>query len=264
MNKFTMSLRFTYTLCRCEVKAISRQFIALETPLGTSKRSPKRWPRTHLHTSPTHADNTSMHQLLHLRPDGRVLEMFLQRSRVVLCLLEDALHDGVLQDACDLPNMSVRTQELPIHRRLTSGSRWTRSMVCASVSPSRAEYCACSAFCSCCWISRAFLPSLSFSEASVHVSIHLLYSRMVKYAWALRRYARMKVRSRLIASSQSWTADGNSSSLIKQAARFEYPRGSSGARLIISEYASTAAGQSASLNLALPSSRAFSASSGLM
>lgn len=74
----------------------------------------------------------------------------------------------------------------------------------------------------------------------------------------------MNLGSCLMASSQSVTAPGKVMSLIRAAARFVYPRGSSGARLIISLYASTAPGQSASLNFWLPSSRAFSASSGLI
>ena len=44
----------------------------------------------------------------------------------------------------------------------------------------------------------------------------------------------MNLGSRLMASSQSVTAPGNVRSLIRQAARLEYPRASSGARLIIS------------------------------
>lgn len=94
-------------------------------------------------------------------------------------------------------------------------------MVCSSVSPSRALNCACNAFCSCCEISRAFLPPSSCSAASVQTSMHLLYSRMAKYACAFLRYALMNFGSRLIASSQSCTAEGNPSSLMKQAARLE-------------------------------------------
>jgi hypothetical protein len=43
-----------------------------------------------------------VHQLLDLGPDARVLEVLLQRGGVVLGLLQDALHDGVLDDAGNL------------------------------------------------------------------------------------------------------------------------------------------------------------------
>jgi len=50
----------------------------------------------------SHPDDTSVHQLLNLGADAGVLEMLLQRCGVVLGLLEDGLHDGVLEDADDL------------------------------------------------------------------------------------------------------------------------------------------------------------------
>lgn len=43
-----------------------------------------------------------MDKLLDLRADAGVLEMFLQRGGVVLGLLQNALHDGVLKDGGDL------------------------------------------------------------------------------------------------------------------------------------------------------------------
>jgi hypothetical protein len=43
-----------------------------------------------------------VHQLLHLLPDVGVLEMLLKRSRVLFCLLKDAVHNRVLQNAGDL------------------------------------------------------------------------------------------------------------------------------------------------------------------
>jgi hypothetical protein len=49
-----------------------------------------------------HADDAGVHQLLDLGADARVAQVLLQGGWVVLGLLEDALHDGVLQDACDL------------------------------------------------------------------------------------------------------------------------------------------------------------------
>lgn len=52
--------------------------------------------------SATHADDARGHEFLHLGPDVCVLEMLLQGGGVVLGLLEDALHDGVLKDGDDL------------------------------------------------------------------------------------------------------------------------------------------------------------------
>ena len=47
-------------------------------------------------------DDTGVHQFLNLGADAGVLEMLLQRRGVVLGLLKDSLHDGVLEDANDL------------------------------------------------------------------------------------------------------------------------------------------------------------------
>ena len=131
---------------------------------------------------PTHADDARGDQLLHICADLGILHMLLQGRGVVLGLLQDALHDGVLQDRHDLLQVSGGAGARSEYgkRKLTSGSFWIRSSVCASVSPSRAENCAWIAFCCCCSISRIFLPSLSCSMASVHTSMHLLYSRMAK------------------------------------------------------------------------------------
>jgi len=131
---------------------------------------------------PTHADDARGDQLLHVCADLSILHMLLQGRGVVFGLLQDALHDGVLQDRHDLLQVSGEAGSRSEYgkRKLTSGSFWIRSSVCASVSPSRAENCACIAFCCCCSISRIFLPSLSCSMALVHTSMHLLYSRMAK------------------------------------------------------------------------------------
>lgn len=43
-----------------------------------------------------------MDELLDLRADAGILEMFLQRRRVIFGLLQDTLHDGILKDADDL------------------------------------------------------------------------------------------------------------------------------------------------------------------
>lgn len=88
-----------------------------------------------------HTDDTRGHELLYLGANVCVLEMLLQRSRVVLGLLQDALHNGVLQDGDDLAKLAWCDDNWK-RVELTSGSRWMRSMVCSSVSPSRAEYCA--------------------------------------------------------------------------------------------------------------------------
>jgi hypothetical protein len=50
----------------------------------------------------SHADDAGVDQLLDLGPDIRVLQVLLQSSGVVLGLLEDGLHDGVLQNADNL------------------------------------------------------------------------------------------------------------------------------------------------------------------
>ena len=97
----------------------------------------------------SHPDDTGVHQLLDLGSDAGVLEMLLQSRGVVLGLLEDGLHDGVLENADNL-SVSVKLSYETCMGRYTSGSRWIRSMVCCSVSPSRAEYCACRALASCC------------------------------------------------------------------------------------------------------------------
>ena len=46
-----------------------------------------------------------MHQLLNLGPNLRVLQVLLQSGWVVLGLLQDSLHNGVLQDTDDLEEM---------------------------------------------------------------------------------------------------------------------------------------------------------------
>lgn len=51
---------------------------------------------------PSHADHTRCHQLLHTDPHLRVLHVLLQSRRVALRLLQNALHDGVLEDRHDL------------------------------------------------------------------------------------------------------------------------------------------------------------------
>lgn len=51
---------------------------------------------------PPHADNTSIGELGDLRADRRVLHVLLQRRRVVLRLLEDAVHDRVGHDLHNL------------------------------------------------------------------------------------------------------------------------------------------------------------------
>jgi len=45
---------------------------------------------------------TYRNQLLHTRPDLRISHVLVQRLRVALGLLQDALHDRVLQDLQDL------------------------------------------------------------------------------------------------------------------------------------------------------------------
>ena len=54
----------------------------------------------------SHPDDTGVHQLLDLGSDAGVLEMLLQGRGVVLGLLEDGLHDRVLEDADDLKCVS--------------------------------------------------------------------------------------------------------------------------------------------------------------
>lgn len=49
-----------------------------------------------------------MDKFLDLGADAGVLEVLLQRSRIVLSLLQDALHDWVLKDAGDLGAMLVQ------------------------------------------------------------------------------------------------------------------------------------------------------------
>lgn len=55
----------------------------------------------------SHADHTGMHQLLDLGSDLRVLQVLLQRRRIFLGLLQDGLHNGVLQDTDNLTFQSV-------------------------------------------------------------------------------------------------------------------------------------------------------------
>jgi hypothetical protein len=45
---------------------------------------------------PSHPDDASVYQLLNLGTDARVLQVLLQSRWVVLGLLEDGLHNGVL------------------------------------------------------------------------------------------------------------------------------------------------------------------------
>jgi len=47
-------------------------------------------------------EHTSRDQLLHLASNGWVLHMVLQRRRVALGLLQNTLHDWVLQDSHDV------------------------------------------------------------------------------------------------------------------------------------------------------------------
>ena len=63
-----------------------------------------------------------MHEFLDLGPDARVSEMLLQSRGVVLGLLQDALHDRVLEDADDLALLLVMILREGMVR-LTSGSR---------------------------------------------------------------------------------------------------------------------------------------------
>jgi hypothetical protein len=59
-------------------------------------------------SSPTQADNTSANEFPNLACNRWVLHMILERGRVVLRLLEDAVHDWVLKDAENLKgNKSV-------------------------------------------------------------------------------------------------------------------------------------------------------------
>ena len=62
-----------------------------------------------------------MDKLLNLRADARVLEMLLQRRRVVLGLLQNALHDGVLEDADDLMIMSVVVSPIELEMNIPLG-----------------------------------------------------------------------------------------------------------------------------------------------
>lgn len=57
------------------------------------------WHNTSL---PTHADHTGGHQLLDLDAHRGVLHVLLQSGGVALGLVEDALHDGVVEDGHDL------------------------------------------------------------------------------------------------------------------------------------------------------------------
>ena len=51
---------------------------------------------------PAHTNHTSSNQLLHLDPNVRIAHVLLQRRRVALGLLENALHDRVLEDGHDI------------------------------------------------------------------------------------------------------------------------------------------------------------------
>jgi hypothetical protein len=52
--------------------------------------------------SPSQADDSSSDKLLDLHSDMGILHMLLQRRRIALCLLKDALHDRILEDSHDL------------------------------------------------------------------------------------------------------------------------------------------------------------------
>lgn len=53
-------------------------------------------------SSPSQANDTGSHQLLDLHPHLGVLHVLLQSGRVALGLLQNALHDRVLEDGHDL------------------------------------------------------------------------------------------------------------------------------------------------------------------
>ena len=73
---------------------------------------------------PTHADDACGDQLLHVCADLGILHMLLKGRGVVLGLLQDALHDGILQDRHDLLQVSGEAGALSEYgkRKLTSGS----------------------------------------------------------------------------------------------------------------------------------------------
>lgn len=51
---------------------------------------------------PSETNNPSSNQFLNLASDLGILHVFLQGGGVTLCLLQNALHDGVLEDGHDL------------------------------------------------------------------------------------------------------------------------------------------------------------------
>ena len=137
---------------------------------------------------PANTDDTSSDKLLDLGPDLGVPHVLGESRRVGLSLLENGLHDRIGHNTHDLETsmlVSMGFNDRVWQNRLshTSGSRARRSLVCSSVSFSRAAYMELKAFCCCCSISRALAPlwcSLSTSWASVQASTDLLYSRMPK------------------------------------------------------------------------------------
>ena len=87
-------------------------------------------------------DDTRVDELHDLSPYGRVLHVVLQRSRVALRLLQDALHHRVGHNLLKIQKQQLVSIQYSspsplLTRTATSGSRIARSIVSCSVSFAR-------------------------------------------------------------------------------------------------------------------------------
>src|SRR6266850_3162069 len=113
-----------------------------ETNIGLSSSHQTSAPR---HSSPR-PDDTCVDKLDNLVPHRRVLHVVLQRLRVALRLLQDALHHGIRHDFLLKKKRKATRQRFASHqgrrtlereRTATSGSLIARSIVSCSVSLAR-------------------------------------------------------------------------------------------------------------------------------
>lgn len=141
-----------------------------------------------------YSENTGIHQLANVAGNLRVLQMFLCSLGILLHLLKNLLHDGIHQNTL-IGRVNELDQQWPcINDKLTwtSGSCAARFKASSWDTSSEAPpppaigFMALYAFIICCWISRADLPSLSCSWASLRTSIDFWYSFFANSTAALR------------------------------------------------------------------------------
>ena len=85
------------------------------------------------------SDHACCHKALDLVSNSWVFHVFLKCCRVALGLLQNALHDRILQDRHDLSceiSIGKGSRDQVVLYTLTSGSFWILSIVASSVSPS--------------------------------------------------------------------------------------------------------------------------------